>query len=137
MHEDHAGPGRGAAGEGHDGHEVAHEDGGHRAGPARAPRPRRARAPGGALRLGSRCQGAAAATPGTRAVILVDTSVWIDFLAGRPAAAALKALLLADDVACHPAVRGEVALGNLAHRERVLALLAGLPRAAAVDDEQV
>jgi predicted nucleic acid-binding protein len=70
-------------------------------------------------------------------VILVDTSVWIDFLAGRPAAAELKALLLADEVACHPAVRGEVALGNLAERGQVLRLLESLPRAAAVDDERV
>lgn len=70
-------------------------------------------------------------------MILVDTSVWIDFLAGRPAAAELKALLLANEVACHPAVRGEVALGSLADRGRVLMLLAALPRAAAVDDERV
>lgn len=70
-------------------------------------------------------------------MILVDTSVWIDFLAGRPTAAGLQALLLADEVACHPAVRGEVALGNLAQRGRVLALLAALPRADAVDDDGV
>jgi predicted nucleic acid-binding protein len=70
-------------------------------------------------------------------MILVDTSVWIDFLAGRPAAADLKALLLAGEVVCHPAVRGEVALGSLAERERVLALLGTLPRAGAVDDERV
>jgi predicted nucleic acid-binding protein len=70
-------------------------------------------------------------------MILVDTSVWIDFLAGRPAAAELKALLVADEVVCHPAVRGEVALGSLADRGRVLSLLATLPRAAALDDEHV
>jgi predicted nucleic acid-binding protein len=70
-------------------------------------------------------------------MILVDTSVWIHFLAGRPAAADLKALLLADEVACHPAVRGEVALGSIADRPRVLALLASLPRAPVVDDEEV
>jgi predicted nucleic acid-binding protein len=70
-------------------------------------------------------------------MILVDTSVWIDFLAGRSAAAALKGLLLADEVVCHPAVRGEVALGNLANRGRVLGLLAALPRPAPVNDESV
>jgi predicted nucleic acid-binding protein len=70
-------------------------------------------------------------------MILVDTSVWIDFLAGRAAAAELATLLLADEVACHPAVRGELALGSLAARRRVLGLLAALPRAAPVDDEGV
>jgi len=70
-------------------------------------------------------------------MILVDTSVWIDFLAGRPAAADLKDLLLANEVTCHPAVRGEVALGSLAERGRVLTLLGSLPRARAVDDERV
>jgi predicted nucleic acid-binding protein len=70
-------------------------------------------------------------------VILVDTSVWIDFLAGRPAAAELKALLVADEIACHPAVRGELALGTIAERTRILTLLESLPRASAVDDEGV
>jgi predicted nucleic acid-binding protein len=70
-------------------------------------------------------------------VILVDTSVWIDFLAGRATTTALRELLLADEVTCHPAVRGEVALGNLAERVHVLDLLAGLPRATVVDDEAV
>ena len=70
-------------------------------------------------------------------MILVDTSVWIDFLAGRPATAELKALLLAGEVACHPAVRGEVALGTLADRGGVLGLLAALPHAAVVGDDGV
>jgi hypothetical protein len=70
-------------------------------------------------------------------LILVDTSVWIDFLAGRRAAADVRELLLANEVACHPAVRGEVALGNLADRGRVLTLLASLPRPTVVDDERV
>jgi predicted nucleic acid-binding protein len=70
-------------------------------------------------------------------LILVDTSVWIDFLAGRPAAAEVRERLLANELTCHPAVRGEVALGNLADRGRVLALLASLPRAPLVDDEAV
>jgi predicted nucleic acid-binding protein len=70
-------------------------------------------------------------------MILVDTSVWIDFLAGRSAAAELKDRLLANEVVCHPAVRGEVALGSLAERGRVLALLGSLPHARAADDERV
>jgi predicted nucleic acid-binding protein len=70
-------------------------------------------------------------------MILVDTSIWIDFLAGRSAAADLQSLLLANEVLCHPAVRGEVALGTIANRQRVLGLLASLPSAAAVDNEGV
>jgi predicted nucleic acid-binding protein len=68
---------------------------------------------------------------------LVDTSVWVDFLAGRPAAADLQSLLLSNEVACHPAVLGEVALGSIANRHRILGLLASLPRVPAVDDEGV
>jgi hypothetical protein len=70
-------------------------------------------------------------------MILVDSSVWIDFLAGRPAAAGLRNLLLADEVVCHSAVRGEVALGSLADRGQVLALLGTLPRARTVEDDRV
>jgi hypothetical protein len=70
-------------------------------------------------------------------MILVDTSVWIDFLAGRPAAAGLQALLRAGEVACHPAVRGEVALGSIANRPQVLGLLEALPGTAPVGDDGV
>jgi predicted nucleic acid-binding protein len=70
-------------------------------------------------------------------LILVDTSIWIDFLAGRPAALEVRELLLANEVACHPAVRGEVALGNLADRGRVLTLLGSLPRPTVMEDERV
>jgi predicted nucleic acid-binding protein len=70
-------------------------------------------------------------------VILVDTSVWIDFLAGKPAAAELRALLLAAEVLSHPAVRGEVALGSIANRAHVLGLLASLPSPPAAKDDEV
>jgi predicted nucleic acid-binding protein len=70
-------------------------------------------------------------------MILVDTSVWIAHLAGRPAAHDLRDLLLADEVACHPTVRGEVALGNLAHRSQLLTLLEHLPPAPSIPDDKV
>jgi predicted nucleic acid-binding protein len=70
-------------------------------------------------------------------MILIDTSVWVDFLAGRSGAAGLQSLLLANEVVCHPAVRGELALGSIANRERVLGLLASLPHVAVVDDDGV
>jgi predicted nucleic acid-binding protein len=70
-------------------------------------------------------------------VILVDTTVWIDFLAGREPVMALRKLLAEDEVACHPAVRGEIALGSIANRREVLRLLARLPQAPAVADAEV
>ncbi|HEY4187532.1 MAG TPA: PIN domain-containing protein [Polyangia bacterium] len=51
-------------------------------------------------------------------MILVDTSVWIDFLAGGSTAASLKSLLETVEVACHPFVRGELALGQLGRRRK-------------------
>lgn len=60
-------------------------------------------------------------------MILVDTSVWIDFLrAGEPAlAGALETGL----VLTHPFVIGELACGNLGNRGEILARLAALPSA--------
>lgn len=65
---------------------------------------------------------------------MVDTSVWIDHLRkGNPG---LATLLRDGHVLGHPWVRGELALGTLADRTRVLALLSNLPQAttATVDD---
>jgi predicted nucleic acid-binding protein len=61
-------------------------------------------------------------------VILVDTSVWIEHLRRRHAG--LAALLATGDVACHPFVMGEIAIGSLRRRTEVLALLADLPGVA-------
>ena len=58
-------------------------------------------------------------------MVLVDTSVWIDHLhAANPE---LIDLLERAMVAQHPMVIGELALGSLRDRERVLGLLADLP----------
>ena len=51
-------------------------------------------------------------------MILVDTSVWIDHL--RRPEARLQELLQNDEVATHPLVRLELALGSVAGREKVL-----------------
>ena len=67
-------------------------------------------------------------------MILVDTSVWIDFL--QKGNDKLAALLEADQVVCHPFVIGELACGNLRNRRNVLSLLNGLRRTALATHEE-
>jgi predicted nucleic acid-binding protein len=67
-------------------------------------------------------------------VILADTSVWIGHLRGDEAR--LAPLLAAGMVLMHPAVLGEVALGNLRARAAVLGAMARLPRAVASTDAE-
>lgn len=60
--------------------------------------------------------------------VLVDTSVWIDYLAGRSAVRQpLDDLLDAGEVAMHEIVLGELAMGNLRQRSGTLARLRQLP----------
>ncbi len=68
-------------------------------------------------------------------MILADTSVWVDHL--RHANARMAALLWEGEVAGHPFVTGEIALGHLRHRKEILALLADLPQATLADHEDV
>jgi len=68
-------------------------------------------------------------------VILVDTSLWIDHL--RSGNAVLADLLNNNAVLAHPWVTGELALGNLAHREEILGLLRGLPQATLAEHDEV
>ena len=68
-------------------------------------------------------------------MILVDTSLWIDHL--RSGNAVLADLLDSNAVLAHPWVTGELALGNLTHREEILALLRGLPQATLAEDDEV
>ncbi|MGH7150576.1 MAG: type II toxin-antitoxin system VapC family toxin [Planctomycetota bacterium] len=71
-------------------------------------------------------------------MILVDTSVWVEFLRGSPGALPLARLLEEGEVCLHPWVLGEVALGSLgSRRASILADLRGLPPAALVPDEEV
>jgi len=59
-------------------------------------------------------------------VILADTSIWIDhFRQGNPA---LTDLLNANEIAIHPFIIGELALGSLAARKPTLLTLNDLPR---------
>ena len=68
-------------------------------------------------------------------MILADTSVWVDHLrAGDPA---LVALLNAAQVLAHPLVIGEIAMGNLKHRDVILADLQDLPQAVVATDAEV
>ncbi len=57
-------------------------------------------------------------------MILVDTSVWIDHL--RATESTLVDALARDDVACHPLVMQELALGSIRKRDAVLELLGRL-----------
>lgn len=68
-------------------------------------------------------------------MILVDTSVWIDHLRGGDDA--LVKRLDDAEVLMHPFVLGELACGNLQHRDEVLALLQDLPRVTVARDEEV
>ena len=68
-------------------------------------------------------------------MILVDTSVWIDYL--RAGDAVLATMLNSSQVLMHPFVLGELACGNLRNRTEVLALLNRLPRAALATDAEV
>jgi predicted nucleic acid-binding protein len=52
-------------------------------------------------------------------VILVDTSVWIEFLRGGTVAEQLKVKLDRGDLVVHPFVRGELALGQLGKKHAV------------------
>ena len=72
-------------------------------------------------------------------MVLVDTSVWRHFFAGRSSAAdkaALEALLDEDGaLLLHVAVIGELVLGGVSSRQE--ALLSSLPQAPSVADGEV
>ncbi len=60
-------------------------------------------------------------------MILVDTSIWVDYLRKRNSR--LAELLNAGEVLRHPFVVGELACGNLRNRDEVISLLTELPAA--------
>ena len=71
-------------------------------------------------------------------MVLVDTSVWIRFLANRaPWADELDRLLSADEVAGHELVQGELLIGDVGGREQLLNAYARLPLAASVAHDEV
>jgi hypothetical protein len=67
-------------------------------------------------------------------MILADTSVWVDHF--RFSDQALIGLLNSGQVLTHPAVIGELALGNLRQRDVILALLKSLEAAVPAADEE-
>jgi predicted nucleic acid-binding protein len=68
-------------------------------------------------------------------VILVDTSVWVAHL--RQGSSRLATLLEEMKVLTHPFVIGELALGQLSHRDEILELLANLPAAKVATHDEV
>lgn len=67
-------------------------------------------------------------------MVLVDTSIWVDFF--RKGDKELSLLLQQGDVCCHPFILGELALGYLSPREKILALLATLPTIPATSNQE-
>ncbi len=71
-------------------------------------------------------------------MVLVDTSVWIRFLANRmPYAAELDRLLEGNDVGGHDLVYGELLIGDSGGRTRLLSSYDLIPRVPAVAHEEV
>ncbi len=71
-------------------------------------------------------------------MILVDTSVWIRFLAGRePYAKGLDQLLARDEVAGHEMVFGELLIGDRGGRRRLLEGYALMHQAETVRHREV
>ena len=68
-------------------------------------------------------------------MILVDTSVWVDYL--RKGDPRLSEYLERFEVSMHPFVRGELALGTLRERDMILASLAALPSVTVADEDEV
>ncbi len=68
-------------------------------------------------------------------MILADSSVWIDHF--RRSDAKFADLLAADQIAMHPMVLGELALGTLPNRVKVLLQLGLLPQVMAAQDVEV
>ena len=67
--------------------------------------------------------------------ILVDTSVWINFL--RYGDKQHEEVLNQGLVLCHPYIIGELACGHLSNREKILSLLHDLPMATVVEHYEV
>ncbi|MCP9771641.1 type II toxin-antitoxin system VapC family toxin [Synechococcus sp. Tobar12-5m-g] len=68
-------------------------------------------------------------------MILVDTSIWIDYLRG--ASRELTTHLEAGQVAIHPWVIGELACGTLENRQTVLSLMGTMPTVVMADHQDM
>jgi len=67
-------------------------------------------------------------------MILVDTSVWVDYLRAKDQA--LAQLLELGKVVIHPMVIGELACGHLSNRTLLLGLWQDLPQTKVVDHDE-
>lgn len=67
--------------------------------------------------------------------VLVDTSVWIDFLSKKEPT--MKKLLVENRVSIHPFIIGEIACGSLKNRVEILSLLQSLPQIQISQHEEV
>jgi predicted nucleic acid-binding protein len=71
-------------------------------------------------------------------VVLVDTSIWIRFLAGtEPYASELDRLLSNDEVLGHDFVYGELLIGDRGGRANLLAAYQAMRQAASVANSEV
>jgi predicted nucleic acid-binding protein len=71
-------------------------------------------------------------------VVLVDTSIWIRFLAGtEPYGSNLDRLLSDDEVLGHDFVYGELLIGDRGGRAKLLTLYKAMGQAASVADAEV
>lgn len=68
-------------------------------------------------------------------MVLVDTSVWVDFL--RKGHASLQQLLEDGEVLVHPFVVGELALGRLSRRSELLSRMSRLPQARVATHREI
>lgn len=68
-------------------------------------------------------------------MILVDSSIWIDYL--RSGDIILARLLEESSVLTHPFILGELALGNLRQRGQILDDLMALPEILPATDDEV
>lgn len=68
-------------------------------------------------------------------MILADTSIWIDHF--RHSDAELRRIIEEDMLLCHPFVIGELALGSLRDRRRVLAFLAAQRQAVVATHDEI
>ncbi len=71
-------------------------------------------------------------------MVLVDTSVWIHFLANRaPDASQLERLLALDEVAGHELVYGELLIGDRGGRAKVLSAYEQIHQASTIPHRDV
>lgn len=69
-------------------------------------------------------------------MILVDTSIWVDHLGAAPDEV-LTALMARKEVATHPFVVGELAMGNVRQRKIILEELQKLPSVVVAGYQEV